>query len=156
MEHPCDETCQLYPTVSLADLLGETVHTFFDGMAIMTSFGRAAGTRLLTLFAVQLHQLPKGLSLAAFLLATGLNQRPAALSTMVLGAASVLQGLVAARFGGAKEQLVTGFLAFAAGTSLHAGATDPIPATNARRSRVSLSLVIVGVAVFYAISQLLR
>ncbi len=43
VEHPCEEARQLYPTASLAALLGRTVHTFSDGMAIMTGFGRSTG-----------------------------------------------------------------------------------------------------------------
>ena len=157
VERPHQEThAPLTLVASLTALLGLTVHAFFDGVAIMSGWEQASGTGLLIFIAVLFHKLPEGFSLAAIMLAAGRRRATAALATALLGVATVLGGVTVLGLGGVSPGLTTGFLAFAAGTFLYVGATDLVPAANARPSRLSLALVLLGFAVYFGLIMLLE
>jgi len=156
VEHPRDEGVQLTTTAGLAAFVGLTLHAYFDGVAIVSGFAQATGLGALVFVAVLLHKLPEGFSLAAIVLAAGRRPRTALAATAVLGLATLGGGLTVLGFGEFDAGVVTGLLAFAAGTFIYVGATDLIPAVNAGASRATLPLVLAGFGIFYVLLRMLE
>src|SRR5947209_13051316 len=70
-------------------LLGLTIHTFFDGVAIAAGFLVSTWLGAVMFFAVFLHKLPEGFTVASVVLASGQGKRNAILAAGLLGVATV-------------------------------------------------------------------
>src|ERR1700675_3390011 len=75
-------------------LLGLTIHTFFDGVAIAAGFLVSVWLGAMIFVAVFLHKLPEGFTVASLVLASGQGRRNAILASGLLGAATLLGGLL--------------------------------------------------------------
>src|SRR6202171_3286821 len=75
-------------------LLGLTIHTFFDGVAIAAGFLVSTWLGAVIFVAVFLHKLPEGFTVASVVLACGQGRRSAILAAGALGAATLLGGLL--------------------------------------------------------------
>ena len=71
-------------------LLGLTIHTFFDGVAIAAGFLVSTWLGAMIFVAVFLHKLPEGFTVASVVLASGQGRRNAILAAGLLGAATLL------------------------------------------------------------------
>jgi zinc and cadmium transporter len=71
-------------------LLGLGIHTFFDGVAIAAGFLVSSWLGLVIFFAVFLHKLPEGFTVASLVLASGMGKRNAILAAGLLGVATLL------------------------------------------------------------------
>ena len=134
------------PSVGYLAVLGLGVHTFFDGVAIMSGFviGPTLGFLLFT--AVLLHKLPEGFTIASVMLAAGKSRRAALGASAVLGGLTVAGGLATALF----ERHVGYALALSAGVTIYVAASDLIPEVN-RESAPGLAwAVFAGLILFVA------
>src|ERR1700675_548724 len=103
-------------------LLGLTIHTFFDGVAIAAGFLVSTWLGAVIFVAVFLHKLPEGFTVASVVLASGQGKRNAILAAGVLGVATV-----------------------AGGVTLYVAATDLLPEVNREPNWRMALLVFVGV-----------
>src|SRR6202047_2568062 len=71
-------------------LLGLTIHTFFDGVAIAAGFLVSVWLGAMIFVAGFLHKLPWGFTVASVVLASGQGRRNAILAAGALGAATLL------------------------------------------------------------------
>ena len=71
-------------------LLGLMIHTFFDGIAIASGFIVSARLGWLIFFAVFLHKIPEGFTVASVMLAAGRSRAAAWGASGLLGAATFL------------------------------------------------------------------
>ena len=71
-------------------LLGLAMHTFFDGIAIGSGFVVSQWLGWVLFFAVFLHKIPEGFTVASVMLAGGQGRRAALNSALLLGATTVL------------------------------------------------------------------
>ncbi|HJY85726.1 MAG TPA: ZIP family metal transporter [Candidatus Acidoferrales bacterium] len=136
----------------LAALLGLTMHTFFDGVAIASGFLVSTWLGGVIFLAVVLHKLPEGFTVASLMLASGQSRRVALLSSVMLGAATLagvlLMGVLSAQ--------VRHALPLSAGVTLYVAASDLLPEVN-REPGVRLALVVfLGVALMLALDRLFR
>ncbi len=112
-----------------AALLGLTIHTFFDGVAIASGFLVSAWLGGVIFLAVFLHKLPEGFTVASLMLASGQDRRTALLSSVLLGVAT------------------------AAGVTVYVAASDLIPEVN-REPGVRMALVVfLGVALMLVLHR---
>ena len=65
------------PAVGLSALVGLSIHTFFDGVSIASGFLISIPLGLLIFFAVILHKIPEGVTVATIALASGQGKRRA-------------------------------------------------------------------------------
>src|SRR5439155_452495 len=65
-------------------LVGLTIHTFFDGVAIAAGFLVSTWLGAVMFFAVFLHKLPEGFTVASVVLASGQGKRNAILAAGLL------------------------------------------------------------------------
>lgn len=130
-------------------LLGLMIHTFFDGIAIASGF--IVSTRLgwLIFFAVFLHKLPEGFTVASIMLAAGRSRAAAWAASALLGAAT-FAGVVTMVL---LKSSVNAGLPLAAGVTLYVAASDLIPEVNKEPGMRMALLVFVGLAVFLVLDH---
>lgn len=134
----------------ISALLGLSIHTFFDGVAIASGFlvsGWLGGVIFLAIF---LHKIPEGFTVSSLMLASGQSKRTAFLAAILLGAATVagivLMGLLRSAVGYA--------LPISAGVTLYVAATDLIPEVNREPDTRMALLVFLGVALMLLLVKL--
>jgi zinc and cadmium transporter len=133
------------PAVGVSALIGLSIHTFFDGVSIASGFLLSVPLGLLIFFAVVLHKIPEGVTVASIALASGQGKRVALTSSCVLAAATLAGVLSMNRFAGA----VGYALPLSTGVTLYVAASDLIPEVNEERGLRMPLVVFLGVALFY-------
>ena len=139
------EELMVNPAVGFSALVGLATHTFFDGVSIASGFLVSVPLGLLIFFAVFLHKIPEGLTVASIALASGRGRRGALTASLVLAAATLAGVLGMHEFSGA----VATALPVSTGVTLYVAATDLMPEVNEERGIVMALVVFLGVALFY-------
>jgi zinc transporter ZupT len=150
--HFGEETHRMSAAASLSALLGLTLHTFFDGVAIASGFLVSAELGLLLFLAVFLHKLPEGVTVASVMLAGGATAARAVLSALGLGAATVLGVLLTERAAALAEH----GLALSAGVTLYVAASNLVPEFQAKRGWSTALAFFGGAAIFFVTRMLLE
>jgi ZIP family zinc transporter/zinc and cadmium transporter len=127
-------------------VLGLMIHTFFDGVAIVSGFLVSARLGWLIFLAVFLHKIPEGFAVASVMLAGGRSRGAAWTASGLLGAATLIGVLT---LGLARGALSIG-LPLAAGVTVYVAATDLVPEVNREPGGRMALMVFVGVALFLA------
>jgi ZIP family zinc transporter/zinc and cadmium transporter len=140
---------------SISAFVGLSVHAFFDGFAISVGMQFDFYLGLLIFFAVLLHKIPEGLTIASVMLAAEHRQKTAFLASAAVAVATMLGVLAAMMVGGIDARMVGYAFAFSAGVATYVGASDLIPEINHSHNRVIPVLVFVGMLLFYAGSEVL-
>ncbi len=136
----------LSPAASLSAVLGLATHTFFDGVSIAAGFLVSLPLGILIFFAVILHKLPEGFTVASITLASGRSKLEAFASACGLAAATLLGVVLTNRLSGA----VVWALPLSTGVTLYVAATDLMPEVNEERG-IRMGLVaFLGVALYWA------
>ncbi len=123
-------------------LLGLAIHTFFDGVAIGAGFLVSTWLGVVIFFAVFLHKLPEGFTVASLVLASGQSKTNAVRAAGFLGAATLLGVLLTVQL---QAQLKYA-LPISGGVTLYVAATDLLPVVNREPGWRMALLVSVGVA----------
>jgi zinc and cadmium transporter len=142
----------LHSHKSYSVLLGLTVHTFFDGIAIASGFLISNWLGWVIFLAVFLHKIPEGFTVGSVMLASGRSRRVAFVSSAILGA-STLFGVLAMR---AFAPMLHVGLPLSAGVTLYVAASDLIPEVNKEPGIRMALLVFVGVAIMLALDAWVR
>src|SRR5580698_8413600 len=130
--------------------LGLATHTFFDGVAIGSGFVLSEWLGWVLFFAVFLHKIPEGFTMASVMLAGGRGHAMALNSALFLGAMTVLGVLVI----NLESNWVRVGLPLSAGVTIYVAATDLVPEVN-REPGIKMALVFfVGVVVFFLLRLL--
>src|SRR5438270_7968142 len=142
----------LHSHKSYSVLLGLVVHTFFDGIAIASGFLISNWLGWLIFLAVFLHKIPEGFTVGSVMLASGRSRRIAFISSVILGASTLL-GVLAMRV--LSPMLHVG-LPLSTGVTLYVAASDLVPEVNKEPAMKMALLVFVGAAVFFLLDYFLR
>ena len=140
---------------SASTFAGLFIHAFFDGFAIAAgmAFNKVLG--LLIFFAVLLHKIPEGLTIASVMIAAERNRRTAFLASLAIGVATMLGIVSVALIADVAGDVVGMAFAFSAGASTYVGASDLIPEINHSRNRVIPLMVFGGMLLFWGGTLLL-
>jgi zinc and cadmium transporter len=123
-------------------LLGMTIHTFFDGVAIAAGFLVSTWLGTVIFVAVFLHKLPEGFTIASVVLASGQGKGKAVRAAGMLGVATLAGVFLTSQFQGQLKYA----LPLSGGVTVYVAATDLLPEVNREPHwRIAL-LVFVGVA----------
>lgn len=128
--HFGEETHSVSATAGLSALVGLSLHSFFDGVAIASGFLASPSLGSLLFLAVLLHKLPEGVAIASVTLAGGQTSRKAVWAATVLGTATVLGVLLTERAGPLEQH----GLALSAGVTLYVAASNLVPEFQAKRN----------------------
>lgn len=131
-------------------LLGLGIHTFFDGIAIGSGFALSTWLGWILFFAVFLHKLPEGFTIASVMLAGGQGRRAAVNSALFLGAMTVA-GVLAINLDTA---WVKAGLPLSAGVTVYVAATDLVPEVN-REPGIRMALVFFAGVLLFLLLRLL-
>lgn len=138
------------PVASISTFTGLFIHAFFDGFSISAGMQYDFAIGLLVFFAVLLHKIPEGLTIASVMLAADRRRRTAFLASASIGVATMLGILSVFLLAHVSGQVVGVAFAFSAGAAMYVGASDLIPEINHSRNRVIPLLVFGGMLLFYA------
>jgi zinc transporter ZupT len=140
------------PAVSISALFGLAIHTFFDGVSIASGFLVSAPLGFLIFFAVLLHKIPEGFTVASIALASGRGARGAITSSLILAGATLV-GVIGMQ--GFHDALPYA-LPLSTGVTLYVAASDLIPEVNEARGKGMTLAVFIGVALFYTAERALH
>jgi ZIP family zinc transporter/zinc and cadmium transporter len=133
------------PAAGLSAVAGLGIHTFFDGVSIASGFLISVPLGLLIFFAVVLHKIPEGVTVASITLASGRGPKSAMSAAFLLAGATLAGVLSMNRFAAALPYA----LPLSTGVTLYVAASDLIPEVNTERSLRMAVVVFGGVAFFY-------
>lgn len=146
-ETHADEFVQKHKSYSV--LLGLTIHTFFDGIAIASGFLVSNWLGWIIFVAVFLHKLPEGFTVASVMLASGRSRGFAWGSSILLGAATLVGVLTMTL----TQRAVSIGLPLSAGVTIYVAASDLIPEVNKEPGVKMAVLVFLGVAALFILDH---
>jgi zinc and cadmium transporter len=130
-------------------LVGLIIHTFFDGIAIVSGFIVSNWLGWVIFLAVFLHKIPEGFTVASVMLASGQSRRIAWGASMLLGAATLAGVLTMALL---RHEVGFG-LPLSAGVTIYVAASDLMPEVN-REPGVRMALVVfLGVGLLFLLDH---
>jgi zinc transporter ZupT len=135
---------------SYSVLTGLAAHALFDGVAIGSGFVLSNMLGWLIFFAIFLHKVPEGFTVASVMMASGRSRRTALVSTTVLAAATILGVLVINLLPG----WVQAGLPLSAGVAIYVAATDLVPEVN-REPGIRMALVFFAGVLMFLLLRLL-
>jgi zinc and cadmium transporter len=128
---------------------GLFIHAFFDGFAISAGMQFDFYLGLLIFFAVLLHKIPEGLTIASVMLAAAHGRKTSFFASVAIGVATMLGVVTVFLLNTVDERIVGLSFAFSAGIATYVGASDLIPEINHSKNRVIPLLVFGGMILFY-------
>lgn len=139
----------LHAHKSYSVLIGLLIHTFFDGIAIASGFVVSHWLGWMIFFAVFLHKVPEGFTVASVMLASGASRGKALGAAAMLGVATVLGVLSMTLF----SHWADYGLPISAGVTIYVAASDLMPEVNKEPGVKMAVLVFVGVALVFLMQQ---
>ncbi len=136
------------PGVGYTAAFGMAIHAFFDGAAIAAGFIVSTWLGVVVFFAIFLHKIPDGFTIASVMLASGQGPRRALSASVLMGVATVVG--VAAMW--ALSVHVGVGLLLSAGATLYVAASDLIPLVN-QEPGVRMALVVFVGVVFLLVMK---
>lgn len=149
--HFGEETHRLSASAGHTALLGLTLHTFFDGVAIASGFLVSSQLGILLFLAVLLHKLPEGVTIASVMVAGGESRARAVAAAAVLGGATILGVLLTEQM----VPLARHGLALSAGVTLYVAASNLVPEFQAKRGWLTALAFFGGAVGFFVAERLL-
>lgn len=150
--HFGEETHRLSASAGNTALLGLTLHTFFDGVAIASGFLVSGRLGILLFLAVLLHKLPEGVTIASVMVAGGQTRARALGAAAVLGGATILGVLLTEL----AAPLARHGLALSAGVTLYVAASNLVPEFQAKRGWLTAVAFFGGALGFFITERLLE
>jgi zinc and cadmium transporter len=125
-----DETCDVHKSTATLLIVGESLHTFVDGVAIAAAVLVSTPLGLTTTLAIVAHEIPQEAGDFAILLAAGYSRRRAIVLNLAAAAGGVVGAAAMLVFGERLPGAVPYVLAFAAGNFLYVAMADLIPSLH--------------------------
>ena len=117
------------PTAYLI-LVGDSLHNFFDGLAIATAFSLSFEAGVATTLAIMFHEIPQELADFVALIHSGMKVKKALLWNFITALTAILGAVLGWYFISAFEGLLVYMLAFNAGMFIYISCSDLIPALH--------------------------
>jgi ZIP family zinc transporter/zinc and cadmium transporter len=150
--HFGEETHRVSSSAGQSALLGLTLHTFFDGVAIASGFMVSGRLGILLFLAVLLHKLPEGVTIASVLVAGGHSRGRAVGGAVVIAGATMLGFLLTEQV----KPLAQYGLALSAGVTLYVAASNLVPEFQGKRGWLTALAFFGGGVGFFVTEQLLQ
>jgi ZIP family zinc transporter/zinc and cadmium transporter len=143
--HFGEETHHVSKIVSHSALAGLLLHTFVDGVAIVSAFAVDRALGVLVFLAILLHKLPEGLAISSLFLAAGASRRRALAAGSALALATLIGGVVTQQIG----SLAHYGLPAAGGVALYVGASNLVPEFQGKRGWELQFSFFAGCAIYF-------
>jgi zinc transporter ZupT len=129
---------------------GLAIHSLFDGVAIGSGFALSSWLGWVLFFAVFLHKVPEGFTVASVMLASGRSRPMALYSSILLAITTIVGVLLISLF----PSWVRVGLPLSAGVAIYVAATDLVPEVNREPGILMALIFFAGVAIFFLIRLL--
>ncbi len=149
--HFGEETHRVPAGAGPSALLGLSLHTFFDGVAIASGLIVSVPLGVLVFLGVLLHKLPEGVTMASLMLAAGHVPRRALAAAGALGLATVAGVLLTERIAG----LAAHGLAISGGVTIYVAASNLVPEFQAKRGWRTTAAFLGGAGAYFVTHELL-
>lgn len=149
--HFGEETHHVNRIVSHSALAGLLLHTFIDGVAIVSAFSVDTALGVLVFLAILLHKLPEGLAISSLFLAAGETRKRALGAGAALALATFAGGVVTQQVG----PLARYGLPAAGGVALYVGASNLVPEFQGKEGWVLPFSFFSGCAIYFVARHLL-
>jgi ZIP family zinc transporter/zinc and cadmium transporter len=130
-------------------LLGLTIHTFFDGIAITSGFLVSNWLGWIIFLAIFLHKIPEGFTITSVMLASGQSRGMAWGASVILGAATFAGVLIMALL----RREVSFGLPLSAGVTIYVAASDLMPEVNREPGAGMAFVVFLGVGLLFVLDH---
>ncbi len=111
-------------------LVGDSLHNFFDGLAIAAAFSVSFGLGMVTTLAIILHEIPSELADFITLIHSGFKFWKAIIYNFLSGLTAVIGAVVGWYFLSSVKEALPFLLAFNAGMFIYISCSDLIPALH--------------------------
>jgi zinc and cadmium transporter len=142
--------------VSTMVMVGDSVHNFFDGIAIASGFliGNVSG--ILVTLAVMMHEMPQEIADFGSMLNSGMKKQNVLFLNLLSAAAALVSALIFYAVGSQYENMVKyPFIAIVSGFFIYIATTDIIPTIHEEKNRLisilKMLCLVVGIAVMAAV-----
>lgn len=144
MIHACKETeCDVH-TSGWVGMIGLSLESILDGIAIAVGYITEPALGLIIAFAVAVHELPVGFSTTVILKRSEFNRKSTLIMLFVTSFLTVAGALIAGFF---PTEYFGDILAFTTGTFIYIGASDLLPHAHERVDWFVVMSVILGAAI---------
>ena len=150
--HFGEETHRVSSSAGQTALLGLTLHTFFDGVAIASGFMVSDRLGVLLFLAVLLHKLPEGVTIASVMVAGGHSRGRAVGGATIIAGATLLGFLLTEQV----RPLAQYGLALSAGVTLYVAASNLVPEFQGKRGWLTALAFFGGGVGFFVTERLLQ
>jgi zinc and cadmium transporter len=137
-------------------LAGDSLHNFFDGVAIAAAFLAGIPVGLATTLAVALHEIPQEWGDFALLLHSGFSARAALLFNLLSALFAVLGGLAFLYAAPSVQGLSSMGLGLGAGMFIYIAGSDLMPEfrreLEPKKSLVQLALILLGILMVWLLT----
>jgi zinc and cadmium transporter len=130
-------------------LLGLTIHTFFDGIAITSGFLVSSWLGWIIFLAIFLHKIPEGFTITSVMLASGQSRKVAWGASVILGCATFAGVLTMALL----RREVSFGLPLSAGVTIYVAASDLMPEVNREPGARTAFVVFLGVGFLFLLDR---
>lgn len=141
-------------------MAGDSIHNFFDGVAIAAAFMVSPPLGITTTIAIALHEIPQEIGDFGLLLYSGFSKRKAILFNLLSAFFAIAGGAIFYFFSSVVSHIESYALAFAAGNMIYIAAVDLLPEIHKEKkwknSAVQLVLILLGSALIWAIARYLE
>ena len=138
------------------NLIGDSVHNFFDGVAISASFLAGTDVGIATTVAVVLHEIPQEIGDFGLLIYSGFSHRKALFFNLLSALFCVLGAVLFYYFSSAVAGLSSAVLAFTGGMFTYIATSTLLPEfqkeTELRKSFLQFTLILLGVFTVWLIA----
>ncbi len=142
-------------TASMAAISGMLIHAFFDGLSISAAMQFDPKVGYLIFFAIILHKIPEGVTIASISLASKQSVKTSFIALLTIAGATTLGIVTAFILAQINKELVGIAFAFTAGTVCYVGASDLIPEINRSENRLAPLIVLAGMLILYFSQKLI-
>jgi zinc and cadmium transporter len=152
--HACGGALPHFHPIGTMALVGILAHSFFDGVAIGSAFGKSGESGRVVATAVFLHEVPEGAITVVILLHTGVTRVRALAWGVLCGALTPIGALVTAPFArGVDPSVLAALLGVSAGSFLYIAATNLLPETHRQGHKSNAVAFVVGALVILGLSR---
>ena len=138
-------------------LVGDSVHNFFDGLAIAASFMISFPAGIITTLAVALHEIPQEFGDFAVLIYGGFSRKQAIIFNFLSGITSIAGGIIGYFAFSLMQNSIPYLMLFVSGGFIYIAAADLIPSikhgAGLRQTIITLAAFLAGIVLMLVMKE---
>ena len=138
-------------------LVGDSVHNFFDGLAIAASFMISFPAGIITTLAVALHEIPQEFGDFAVLIYGGFSRKQALIFNFLSGITAIAGGIIGYFAFSLTQNSIPYLMLFVSGGFIYIAAADLIPSikhgAGLRQTIITLAAFLAGIVLMLVMKE---